>query len=175
MKDLRHVLEELHRPVDGHVEHVGYRLSFVAHLERLAVVALAVTHLAGHIDIGQEVHLNHLVAIALARLASASTYVEGETTGLVPPHLGFGQTDKEVADIAEDARIGGRIGTGRAAQGGLIDVDHLIYILQSLDSIVGQGGLQRTVEALRQDGLQRLVDEGRFTTARYPRHADQLA
>ena len=43
---LRDVREELERLLDRHLEHVRDRLALEAHLQRLAVVALAVAHLA---------------------------------------------------------------------------------------------------------------------------------
>ena len=52
------------RLLDGHVEHVGDALALEAHLERLAVVALAVALLARHVHVGQEVHLDLDLAVA---------------------------------------------------------------------------------------------------------------
>ncbi len=88
------VLEELHGTVDGHVEHVGDALALEAHLERLAVVALAVTLLAGHHHVGQEIHLDGLVAVAAACLATTALHVEREATGLVAADAGLGQRDE---------------------------------------------------------------------------------
>jgi hypothetical protein len=59
-QDLRVVLEELARLLDGHVEHVGDVLAAVDDLERLAVVALAAADLALDEDVRQEVHLDLL-------------------------------------------------------------------------------------------------------------------
>ena len=69
--DLRDVLEELERLLDRHVEHVGDALALELHLERLAVVALAVALLAGHVDVGQEVHLDLDLPVAAGRPRSA--------------------------------------------------------------------------------------------------------
>jgi hypothetical protein len=41
-------------------------LAAPADVERLAVVALALAHVAGHIDVGQEVHLHLDETVALA-------------------------------------------------------------------------------------------------------------
>ena len=72
----RHILEELYRLVDGHIQHVGNALALIAHLKRLAVVAFAVTYLARNHHIGQEVHLYGFVTVALARLAATALHVE---------------------------------------------------------------------------------------------------
>jgi hypothetical protein len=69
------------RLLDRHVEHVGDRLALEQHLQRLAVVALALAHLAGDVDVGQEVHLDLDDAVALAGLAAAALDVEGEAAG----------------------------------------------------------------------------------------------
>ena len=81
--DLRDVHEELERLLDGHLEHVGDVLALEADVERLAVVALAVALLAGHVDVGQEVHLDLDLAVALADLAAPALDVEREAAGHV--------------------------------------------------------------------------------------------
>ena len=171
---LRYILEELYGTVDGHVEHVGNGLALKAHFQRLAVVALAVTNLAGHVDVGQEVHLDCLVTVTLTGFATAAAHVERETSGLVASYLRFGQADKQVADVAEHARIGGGIGTRCAPQRRLIDVHHLVDIFQPFKVVVWQRVLQRTVELLRKDGLQGFVDERGLPATRHARHTDEL-
>ncbi len=61
------------------------------HLERLAIVALAVADVAGDVDVGQEVHLDLDQAVALARLAAAALDVEAEPAGLVAARLASGR------------------------------------------------------------------------------------
>ena len=70
--DRRDVLEEVQRLLDRHVQHVGDVAALVGDLQRLAVVAGALAHLARHVDVGQEVHLDLDLAVALARLAAAA-------------------------------------------------------------------------------------------------------
>src|SRR3954469_15330495 len=77
--DVRDRVEELERLRDRHLEHVGDGLALVVDLERLAVVALAATHLARDVDIGQELHLDLEDAVALAVLAATALDVEAET------------------------------------------------------------------------------------------------
>ena len=72
IQNLWHVFEKLYRTVDGHIQHIGNRLSFETHLQSLAVVPLAVAHLTRHQHIGQEIHLNGLVTVSSACLAPAS-------------------------------------------------------------------------------------------------------
>jgi hypothetical protein len=74
----RHRLEEVERLLHGHVEHVGDGLVPEQHVERFAVVALALADVAGDVDVGQEVHLDLDDAVALARLAAPALDVERE-------------------------------------------------------------------------------------------------
>src|SRR5262245_13918512 len=86
----RHRLEEIERLLDRHVEHVGDRLALEQHLERLAVVALALADVAGDVDIGQKVHLDLDHAVALAGFATPALDVEAETPGLVAARARLG-------------------------------------------------------------------------------------
>src|SRR3546814_15117928 len=65
------------------VQNVGDGLALERHLQRLAVVALAVAHVAGDVDIRQEVHLDLQHAVALTGLAPPALDVEGEAPRLV--------------------------------------------------------------------------------------------
>jgi hypothetical protein len=53
-----------------------------------------VAGLAGDEDVGEEVHLDHAHAGALAALAAASLDVEGEAPGVVAAGLGLGELAK---------------------------------------------------------------------------------
>src|SRR3712207_7133740 len=64
--------------LDRHLEHVGDRLALEAHLQRLAVVPLAVALLARHVDVREEVHLDLDLAVAPADLAAPALDVERE-------------------------------------------------------------------------------------------------
>src|SRR4051794_5939278 len=52
------ILEEMQRILDRELQHVGDALAAESNLERLAVVALALAHLARHVDVREEVHLD---------------------------------------------------------------------------------------------------------------------
>ena len=163
--DLRHVLEELDRLLDRHLEHVGDALALEADLERLAVVALAVALLAGHVDVGQEVHLDLDLAVAAADLAAAALDVEAEAARLVaarPRLLGLGE---ELADVVEDAGVGGRVGARRAPDRRLVDVDDLVDLAEPVDAVVGAGPQLRLVQPVGDRVVQGLVDQGRLARA----------
>ena len=103
------------------------------HLQGLPVVAGAVADLAGHVDVGQEVHLDLDGAVARAGLAAAALDVEGEPARLVAADLGLGRGGEQRADVVEDAGVGGRVGARRAADGRLVDVDDLVEVVQPGD------------------------------------------
>src|SRR5258708_26266476 len=71
--------EVLLRLADAHLEHLRDVLSLVVHPQRRFVEALAVTDLAGDIDIGKKVHFDQLDAIPFAGLAAPPFDVEGES------------------------------------------------------------------------------------------------
>lgn len=166
-------LEEVYSLVDGHIEHVGNRLTLVADLEGLAVVAFSVADLAVDIDIGEEIHLYRTHACSLAGVATASGHIEGETAGLVATHTGAGQLGKEIADVVEYADIGGRIGTRGASDGRLVDLDYLVDILDAGDALVGQRTLLGMIEMGVEDGMEGLVDEGALSATAHACNADE--
>src|SRR3954468_7186943 len=96
-RDRRHCGEELGGLLDGHVEYVSDGLALVVHLERLAVVARAVTYLARDIDVRQEVHLDLDRAVACARLTASALDVEGEPARQIAEHLRLGRLREQLA------------------------------------------------------------------------------
>src|SRR5207302_10110858 len=115
----------------------------------LAVVALALADVAGDVDVGQEVHLDLDDAVALAGLAAAALDVEREAAGLVAARLRLRQAGEPFADRREGAGVGRGVRARRAADRRLVDVDHLVEVLQALDAIVRGRGLRRPVEPAR--------------------------
>ena len=59
---------------------------------------------------------------------------------------GFESLYEKVADVVENACIGGRIGTGGTAQGTLVHIHHLIYILKTFNPVIRKRIAQRAVE-----------------------------
>src|SRR5690606_10217293 len=75
----RYRLEEGERLLDRHLQHLLDAAPLVADLEGLAVVALAMADIAGHVHVGQEVHLDLDQPVALAGFAATAADVEGKT------------------------------------------------------------------------------------------------
>ena len=66
-------------------------------------------HIAGHVHIGQEMHLALAHTVPLARLAPSALYIEGETPRQVAARLGVRRFGKQVTDIVEQGGIGRRV------------------------------------------------------------------
>ena len=129
--DARLVLEERHRVLHRELEHVGDAHPAELHVERLAVVALAAALLAGDVDVGEEVHLDLHESVALAGLAAAALHVEGEAARAVAAELRLRHLGEELADGGEEAGVGRRVRARRASDRRLVDVDHLVEVLEA--------------------------------------------
>ena len=173
--DGRLVGEELERLLARQVEHVGDRLALEVDVERVAVVAGALAHLARHVDVGQEVHLDLDRAVARARLAAAALDVEREPAGLVAADLGLLGLREQLADVVEHAGVGGRVRPRRAADGRLVDVDDLVELLDARrPSCAGRAG-SSSRRLLHQRAQQDVVDRRGLARARHAGDRDEAA
>src|SRR6266568_2526131 len=80
---------------------------------------------------------------------------------------------EKLADRREQARVGRRIGSRRAADGALVDVDHLVEELEPGELLVRRGLGRAAVEMVRNRVIERVVDQRRFARARYAGHAHE--
>ncbi len=128
---------------------------------------------AGDPDVGEEVHLQAVRAVALAGLAPAAGDVEAEPARRVAPGLGLGKLGVEVADLVEQLDIGRRVGARRAADRRLVDVDHLVELIEPLDPVVGAGLGDRAVQVASQRLAEDVADQRALARARDARHADE--
>ena len=85
--DLGDVFEKGAGLLHCHVQNIGDGLPLILYLKRFAVVARALAHLAGHIDVRQKVHGDLDNAVALAGLAAAALDIEAEAARPVAAHL----------------------------------------------------------------------------------------
>ena len=119
-------------------------------------------------------HLDLDDTVALTRLAAPALDVKAEASGLVPARLGFGQTGKPVADRGERTGVSCGVRPRCASDCPLVDVDHLIQMLEAFDGFAGRGRLAGTVQVHGRGLEQRLDGQRRFTAARHARHTDEL-
>ena len=158
-------VEELQRLLHGHLQHFVDVFALIAHVQRFPVVPRALTDIAGHVDVRQEVHFDFQKAVAGAGLAAPALHVEGKTVLPVAPGLGFRGHGKDFANQIKHAGVGGRVGTGGAADGALVDADDLIQLLHALHGFkfarIGLGPVQHLGQML----IENFVDQTGFARA----------
>ena len=156
-----------------HVEHVADAPALEPDVKGLAAEPLALANRAGHPDVGEEVHLQAVRAVAVAGLAPAPRDVEAEPARRVAARLRLGKLREQVANLVEQLDVGRRVRTRRPADRRLVDVDHLVEVLESLDPVVrarlGDGPVQVARKCLAKD----VAHQRAFSRARNPRHADK--
>src|SRR3954452_11901796 len=95
--------EEVERVFNREIEHVGNAPALVTHLQSFPIVPPSLAHLAGNIDIGQEVHLDLHQSVALTRLAPPALHVEGEAAGSISPHFCIRELREQLPDRREES------------------------------------------------------------------------
>ena len=169
-----HVLEQGQGLVDVQLQDVGDGRPPVPDLQRLPVVAASLALLAGHVDVGQEVHLDGLHPAPLARLAPAALDVEREPPGPVAAGPRLGEHREQLADEGEEPGVGGGVRSGGPADGGLVDLDDLVHQIGAVDAPVGTGRRGGAVQIAGQRPVQDVVDEGRLPGTAHPgNHVEQ--
>jgi len=163
------IAKRLPRLLDRQIENIGDIQPFVPHGQSLAIVPAPTAHLAGDIDIGQEVHLDLDLPIALAGLTTPTLDVEAESAGLVPTFSRFRGFRHQAAKMSEDVGIGRRVRSGSAADGALVDGDDLVQMIQTLDPLVGTSPFSRPIEVRGQSLVEDVVDEAALAGTGHPR------
>src|SRR5690349_4600139 len=107
--DARLVLEKCECILDCEIENVSDRQSAKAHLECLAVVSLALAHVARDVDVGKKMHLDFHESIAFTCFAASALHVERKTTGTISANFCFGHFSEQLADWSEQSGVRRRI------------------------------------------------------------------
>ena len=94
-------------------------------------------------------HLDLDLSVALARLTAPATHIKGETTRRVAARLRLRRTRKRCAKIIPQADISSRVGTRRAANRRLVDINNLVDTLDALDFFMRTHRARRTVNSIR--------------------------
>lgn len=79
--------------------------------------------------------------------------------------LGIVGVGIQLTYVGKDAGIGGRIGSGRPTDGGLINIDNLIQLFYPFDSIMFAAPALSPVKLGRQRLIKDLIDQRAFTRA----------
>ena len=130
-------------------------------------------HLAGHVDVGQEVHLHALHPVALAGLAPPALHVEAEAARGVAVHPRLGQEGEEVADQVEELGVGRGVAAGGPADGTLVDVDDLVDPVKTLDPGVFPRHQLGAVEVTREGAVKDVAHQRGLPRSRHPGHGGE--
>src|SRR5690606_7384948 len=122
---------ERSRVLHGQFQYLVDVLALVADLERFAVVAHAAAHIARHVDVRQEVHLDLDHAVALAGFAAPTLDVEAEAARHVAARARFLRAGEQLAYRRKQPAVGRRVRARRAPDRALADVDDTIDQLQA--------------------------------------------
>ena len=167
--------EEVDRLVDGHAQHVADRPPAELHAEHLRPIAAALTLLAGHVHILEEVHLQLLEAVALAGLAAAARHVERERAGAEAEGLRARQRGVDLADLVERLDVGHGIRAGRPTDRLLVDEADTLEVLEAGERVVGARRLELGLERTRHRPVERVVHERGLAGARHAGHHGERA
>ena len=110
-------------------------------------------------------HFDFQQAIAGAGLAPAAPDVEAEPPLSVAAALGLLRRSEQVPDVIEQSRIGGGVGAGRPPNGTLVDVHHLVQLLDALDAVALAGADLHPHQFRAQALEQHLVHQRAFAAA----------
>jgi hypothetical protein len=97
-----------------------------------------------------------------------------ESPGFVAAHFGFRSAGKQIADICKHAGVGRRVGSGRAANRRLVDVDDFVDVFDAQNFLVLAWNVFGIVEISGQGLGQNFVHESRFAGARDAGQTDKF-
>ena len=95
----------------------------------------------------------------MAGFTASAFHIEAETPRFVAAHLSFGGLAEKLADVIENAGIGGRIRARRAPDRLLVDIDDLIHILCAVHGVKSPGTVGCMVLDIRQTLIENLIHE----------------
>ena len=104
--------EHIRRLFHRHLQHIGDGVPLVGDLQRLPIEASALADVALHVDVRQEVHLDHIHALATAGLTPTTLDVEAELPHLITTGLGLHRCGEHLTDRIEGSGVRGGVGAG---------------------------------------------------------------
>src|SRR5260370_20097322 len=99
------------------------------------------------------------VAVAVTRLAAGALHVERKSPRSVAAHSPFRQLREKLADVREEPRIRRGIRTRCAPDRTLVDVNHLVEMLDAFEALVGARALAAAIEILCERAMERIEYE----------------
>src|SRR5690606_40967674 len=93
-----HRTEKFSSMLHRHLQNFGDIFAFVLNFKRFAVVALAMTNVAGHVNIRKKMHLDLDDTVTLTSLAASAFHIERKTSGRVSPLTRLRHTGEQFPD-----------------------------------------------------------------------------
>ena len=119
-------------------------------------------------------HLDLLLSLALAGLASPALDVETEPPCAVPPQARIGRAGEQGADVVEQLCVRRRVGAGGAPDRRLVDLDHLVDLIDPRDLIVFTGPPRRLIELLGHAAVEHVLHQRALPRSGDAGDADEL-
>ena len=130
------ILKKLHGFFYSHVQYIVDIFVFVFYFQCFSVVTFTLADFTWNIYISQEVHLDLDDPVSAAGLTSAALYIKAESALLVASCLGISRRCKKIPDLIKHASVSSRVGSGGTSNRRLINIDHLVQLLQSLNGFM---------------------------------------
>ena len=163
--DRRYILKKCQCFFHSHIQYIINALALILHFQSLTIVAFALADFAGHIYIRKKMHLDLDDSVTAAGLAPSALDIKTETAFLVALCLGICGGCKKITDLVKNSGICGRIGTGSSSDRGLVDIDHLIQLIDTQDVIMFPGNHSGTVQVSGKSLVQDFIDQRALTGA----------
>ena len=131
--------EELDGIVDAQRRALADALALEQNPQGFGIEASAAAHIAEHLHIRQEAHLDALHPLAFAGLAAAAGRIEREAAGREAADACVGGLGIQPADRVPESDVGGRTGARRLADRRLVDFEHAADRLPAGDRLASSG------------------------------------
>ncbi len=168
--NLRNILEEFRCIGNAHVQNFGDVLALEIHFAGCIVKALAAANFASHLNARQNVHVHDFHASAFAGIAASALHVKTESALAVTANLAFFHAGEKVADIVPNFRVRCRVASRRAANGRLVDFNHLVDVFEAFQMVELAYRFFGIVEHAGQFAAQNLINQRTLAGARHARH-----
>ena len=157
--DRRLVLKKIESLVTRHVEDIGNGPPLKSNVESVPVIALPLAHLAGHIHVGQKVHLDSDGPVTRAGLAPTTLDIKAESAGLVATNPRLFSLGEQLSNMIEHPGVSGCVRSWGPSDWGQVDVDDLLHRLNTLQGRIQTWRCLRSVHLLHQSLMKDLVDQ----------------
>src|SRR6185503_43147 len=173
VRDLLHFTKETDRLANSHVQHFVNILPAITNVENLLLEARAFALLAHQLDVGKKLHLHGDRAVALANLAAPAWKIEREVRRIESSRLCFTRARKDFADRVVHFDVRHWIRTWRAPNRRLIDEDHIVDKLPTLDLLKSSDVTLPLAALFLQTRVETVVNQRRLSRTAHTGDANE--